>query len=157
MLDLYDELANIVGALSRLNCPYALVGGLAVSLYTRPRATEDIDLMIREQDWTVIRSQMNALGYLIEAHPMPMTDGHFLIRRVTKLADGDHVIVEILIPKSDETAGMLERSVRVRWQDREISIAGVDDLKRLKRLGGAPQDLADIEALEGRSDRHGQA
>ena len=47
VLDLYAELRRIVAALDAAGVPYALAGGLAVSIYTTPRATEDIDLLMR--------------------------------------------------------------------------------------------------------------
>lgn len=50
MLDLYAELRRVVEALHSADVPYALAGGLAVSIYTTPRATEDIDLLIDRAD-----------------------------------------------------------------------------------------------------------
>ena len=47
VLDLYAELRRIVAALDAAGVPYALAGGLAVSIYTTPRATEAIDLLMR--------------------------------------------------------------------------------------------------------------
>src|SRR6266446_7493846 len=49
-LDLYDELRGIVKALNAAEIPYALVGGLAVSIYAQPRATEDVDLLLARED-----------------------------------------------------------------------------------------------------------
>ena len=49
-MDLYEELRSIVGALDSAGVPYALVGGLAVSVYATPRATEDIDILISSGD-----------------------------------------------------------------------------------------------------------
>lgn len=46
MLDLYAELRRIVEALDAAGIAYALAGGLAVSIHTTPRATEDIDILI---------------------------------------------------------------------------------------------------------------
>src|SRR5262249_10340180 len=45
VLDLYTELRTLAAALDAANIPYGLAGGLAVSLYTTPRATEDIDVL----------------------------------------------------------------------------------------------------------------
>src|SRR5947208_10478758 len=49
VLDLYVELRRIAEALDAAGVAYALAGGLAVSIYTTPRATEDIDLLIRRE------------------------------------------------------------------------------------------------------------
>lgn len=45
-LDLYTELRRIVQALNEADVHYAVVGAMAVSLYAKPRATQDIDLLI---------------------------------------------------------------------------------------------------------------
>ena len=49
VFDLYVELRRIAEALDAAGVAYALAGGLAVSIYTTPRATEDIDLLIRRE------------------------------------------------------------------------------------------------------------
>lgn len=43
MIDLYEELRRVIEALDAASISYALIGGLAVSIYTAPRATEDVD------------------------------------------------------------------------------------------------------------------
>ena len=48
-LDLHAELRGIVKALNATEIPYALVGGLAVSIYAQPRATEDVDLLVARE------------------------------------------------------------------------------------------------------------
>ena len=50
MLDLYEELRAITAALETAQVTYALVGGLAVSIYATPRATKDIDLLLAPED-----------------------------------------------------------------------------------------------------------
>jgi hypothetical protein len=149
VLDLYAELVQIIDTLSKQKLPYALVGGIAVSLYTRPRATEDIDLLVREEDWGAIRSAMERLGYTVEANPMLLAQGRLLIRRLTKLSGEDFLVLDFLIPQTDEIVSVLENRKRLSWQGRDLWIAAVQDLKRLKALRGSLQDKADIEALEG--------
>ena len=46
MLDLSRELRDVAAALDAADVTYALAGGLAVSIYTAPRATQDIDLLL---------------------------------------------------------------------------------------------------------------
>lgn len=43
---MYQILVNIVSLLEKGNIPYMLTGSLALSLYTTPRATQDIDIVI---------------------------------------------------------------------------------------------------------------
>ena len=46
MLDLYEEFRAVVTALEDRDIDYAVCGGLAVAVYTEPRATVDIDLLV---------------------------------------------------------------------------------------------------------------
>lgn len=152
MLDLYQELTKVIDALARLELPYALAGGIAVSLYTRPRATEDIDLMIREQDWEAVRASMGQIGYTVEANPMSVANERLMIRRLTKLAGEDFLILDFLVPQTKELGDILDHRTHIRWQGRDLSIVTVEDLKYLKRLRDSLQDQADIEALEGKAE-----
>jgi len=62
-LDLQAELRGIVQALDAAGIAYALVGGLAVSIYATPRATEDVDIL-PSSDW-----RRSALGGLERPSP----------------------------------------------------------------------------------------
>jgi len=44
MPNLFEEFRNIVATCGAARIPYALCGGLAMSIHARPRATIDIDL-----------------------------------------------------------------------------------------------------------------
>lgn len=62
MLDLYAELRRVVEVLDTGGIPYALAGGLAVSIYTSPRATEDVDLLIAGTDVSPVPSSAVAIA-----------------------------------------------------------------------------------------------
>src|SRR5438132_2713254 len=69
-LDLYDELRGIVKALNAAEIPYALVGGLAVSIYAQPRATEDVDLLLAREDLLRTIERLEELGFRRAGTPM---------------------------------------------------------------------------------------
>ena len=48
-MDLYEELLEIIDALSKAKLNYALCGRIAVAFYGYPRFTRDIDLLIRPE------------------------------------------------------------------------------------------------------------
>ena len=52
MPDLHAELRRVARALDEEGVAYALVGGLAVSIHARPRATDDIDVLVAGADLT---------------------------------------------------------------------------------------------------------
>ena len=146
-MDLHQELAAVIEVLSTNQIPYALVGGLAVSIYTQPRATEDIDFLIPEAAWEAIRIGLRPLGFAVEARLTTPPEGGLQIRRLTKLAPGDSLSLDFLIPGTPELRGILEDRVRLSWQGRDLSLASLQGLRRLKRLRGSARDLADLEAL----------
>jgi hypothetical protein len=45
MPNLYQEFRTVVAALGAARVPYAVCGGIAMSIHARPRATVDIDLL----------------------------------------------------------------------------------------------------------------
>ena len=59
-------LADAVGALERDEIPYVLVGGLASSLYGRPRTTRDVDLLVRKDDAKRALEALDTVGFETE-------------------------------------------------------------------------------------------
>jgi hypothetical protein len=146
-LDLYTELRRIVQALNEAEVRYAVVGAVAVSLYTKPRATQDIDVLIPGVAWEPVRSIMADLGYTLLAFPMTVGAGRIRIHRVTRL-EGDALLsVDFLIPEDPDLLWLLEDRVRATTGGMDLWVIGLRGLRTLKRLRGSAQDLADLEAL----------
>lgn len=76
MSGMLTDLRSIAETLESLNIEYALIGALAVSIYTEPRTTRDIDIAIalsNEEEEVLIQSLMKA-GYnkrSVLLHVMP--------------------------------------------------------------------------------------
>ena len=45
MPNLFEEFRAVVGALTGARVPYAVCGGIAMSIHVQPRATVDIDFL----------------------------------------------------------------------------------------------------------------
>lgn len=148
MLDLYEELRSVSSALETAGIPYALVGGLAVSIYATPRATQDIDLLLSAADLQKVAAALHPLGYEELSAPMVFAQGRLEIRRFTKLAGAQFLIIDALLPHDAALADILARRQRVSAAA-PLWIAPLDGLIALKRLRGSAQDLADIVALGG--------
>lgn len=147
MIDLYQELRSVIEALERSSLPYALVGGLAVSIYTEPRATQDIDLVINVENWEQVLTVLAPLGYELLATPITFDSGRLEIRRLTKLADDEFMVIDFLILHDETLQGILERCLEVNWKGQPLRLAAVDDLALLKKRRGGKQDIADLEKL----------
>ncbi|HEX6095757.1 MAG TPA: hypothetical protein VF432_05475 [Thermoanaerobaculia bacterium] len=147
MLDLEEELRCVLGVLDEAAIPYALCGGLAVAVHGHPRATIDIDLLVREDGVARATDLAGTLGFTFKAGPMTFHDGAVPIHRVTKIdADGDTLMLDMLVVTAQTEQVWLTREVR-EWSGRPISVVSREGLIALKRLRSSAQDLADIAAL----------
>jgi hypothetical protein len=146
---LYEELRAICSALDGAGVTYALVGGLAVSIYATPRATKDIDILLAPEDLERLGVTLRPLGYEDLAAPMTFAGGRITIRRFTKLSGTEFLALDVLLPRDPALQQILSRRQVAGGEANRLWIAPVDGLIELKRLRGSPQDLADIAALTG--------
>lgn len=146
-MDLYAELRRIVETLDRSGIAYALAGGLAVSIYTAPRATEDVDLAIAPDDLERAVEALAALGFRRAARPMRVAGGQLDIQRLIKIDGRDLLPIDLLVGRDPSIAALLSDRSSVEWEGRRITVVSVETLRALKRLRGSAQDRADLEAL----------
>ncbi len=120
---------------------FALIGGLAVSAWSQPRATMDVDLLV-----LVDSSNLN---HLVEAlcdaginaelrrggidDPVP-----YLIR-----AD----LLDIIVATKKYEAEAIEQSITVNIAGTDIPVASPEYLIILKLKAGGPRDLLDVQEL----------
>lgn len=120
---------------------FALIGGLAVSAWSPPRATMDIDLLVlakpEELDHlveTLLDAGMNAeLRRGGSDDPVP-----FLIR-----AD----CLDIVVATKKYQAETVEHSISVNIAGKDIPVASPEYLIILKLKAGGPRDLLDVREL----------
>jgi hypothetical protein len=144
--DLFAETVGLLADLERRTIPYAVAGALALAIHGVPRATTDIDLLVRPEDVDALLSIARARGFGIEALPMRFSDG-MEVRRVTKAEGPDLLTLDLLL---------VNRNLEPVWASRErvptehgpFSVVSRDGLIRMKAWAGRPQDLADIQRLQ---------
>jgi len=151
MIDLYEELKKILFCFEKKQIDYALAGGLAFSLYARPRATMDIDLVIKSDDWGKVLSVMRSLGYLESALPMTFLGGRVKMRRLTRVEKGktDLMVADFLLAQSGVVKKILSERVTREWEGGKIWLVSRKGLVQLKKLRSSKQDKLDIEELKG--------
>jgi hypothetical protein len=147
MLNLEDELRQVVDALEAGGIPYAIAGGVAVSIYTTPRATEDIDLLISATDLDRALGTLQPLEFRRGGPPMSVAQGKLRIQRLTKIAGSDLLPIDLLLAGSPQLEEVLRARQQLDWGGKRLWIVSIEGLRALKRLRGSPQDLADLEAL----------
>jgi hypothetical protein len=146
-VDLYEELRRIVQGLNERQVRYAVVGGLAVSIYATPRATEDVDLLIASSDLDAAVGTLTAIGFRLAGQPMDVARGRLRIQRLIKTEGTDLVPVDLLLPMDRDLARLLDDVRVVDWRGESAAVVSVAGLRALKQLRGSTQDRADLEAL----------
>lgn len=148
MLDLEQELGNIVDALTAEQIEYALCGGLAMAVHGAPRATIDIDLLVRPEDIDRVREVAARLGFTFRALPMTFSEGRVHIERVTKIdpTDGETLMLDLLVVTPAVETAWHSREKR-QWRGGVLTVVSRDGLIQLKTYRFSKQDQADIERL----------
>jgi hypothetical protein len=147
VLDLAAEFQTVISALTGNGIDYAVCGGLAMAIYGLPRATVDIDLLIRPADEDRVYAAVEPLGFRTRATPMHFDHGKMEIRRVSKFGPaGDTLMLDLLL---------VTPAFENVWSDRitvdsalgSISVVSREGLIELKsgRMSGVDQD--DIKRL----------
>jgi hypothetical protein len=149
MLNLLDELAGIVDSLNAARIPYALCGGIAMSVHGFTRATDDMDLFVRPEQVSDVESTVARLGYVIKAMQMNFSGGAMQIRRVSKVdtSDGDTLTLDLLLVTPASESAWASREIHT-WRGRDLPVVSREGLILLKRFRSSDQDLVDIARLE---------
>ena len=149
MIDLFDEFRDMLVELADAGAEFAVVGGHAVAFHGHPRATKDLDVLIRptpDNAERVFRA-LAAFGAPLQAFDVNQED----------FATYDGVL-QIGVPP--RRIDLLNRIAGVSFDEviregstfdlegRTIRVIGRAALLSNKRAAGRTQDLADIEALE---------
>lgn len=146
-LDLFDETFGMVGELERRGIDYAVVGAIALAVHGAPRATTDIDLLIRPEDLAAAMAAARTRGFTIEALPMRFTGSDIDLQRVSRIEGQETLTVDLLL---------VGPTLEPVWATRQdvathagpLRVISRDGLIRMKALAGREQDTADIRRLQ---------
>ena len=152
-MDVAQGILNILKRTATLfrenDLAYCLAGGLAVSLLSRPRATEDIDLIVlcEERDLPSLEALVRAHFEVIQVQDVMRFRTASILRFI--LGDGDKgiVILDVILSDRDEYRTSIANSVEIVVDDCVINVITPQDLIAVKQLAGRPVDLMDIQAL----------
>jgi len=149
MLDLVRELETVAGSLDDAGIPYAICGGLAVTIHGAVRSTRDIDLLVREEDLEAFVVQVRDHGWRFRALPMVFDAGKPQERRLTRVTrlEGKLVLMLDLITVTPFWEDVFDGRLRLHVGERELSVVSREGLAKMKRIAGRPQDLADLQNL----------
>jgi hypothetical protein len=146
-VNLYDELSGVIAVMERQGVDYALIGALAVAVWGAPRATKDIDLLVRREDLARAKVAARARGFTLEALPFEFKDGTE-VHRINKVApDGQLMTLDLMLVDSNHEAIWANRA-RLPFGTGTVTVASRDALITMKARAARPQDIMDIQNLQ---------
>ncbi len=148
MATLLDELSQIISALEDGGIEYAVCGGLALTIHGFPRATFDIDVLIRPESLEKAYEIAAEKGYDIRGLDMSFKERAVEIRRVSKIDDDGEVLSLDLLLVTSQVEDVWETRETLIWEDKTLWIVSRTGLIRMKELGGRDKDLIDIGRLK---------
>ena len=148
MATLLEELSQLISALDENSIEYAVCGGLALTIHGFPRATFDIDLLIRPESLEKAYEIAAKFEYDIRGLDMSFKERAVEIRRVSKIDEDGEVLPLDFLLVSPKVEDVWQTKEKLIWQDRELWIVSREGLIKMKQLAGRPKDLIDIDRIE---------
>ena len=148
MATLLDELSNIISALNENEIEYAVCGGLALTIHGFPRATFDIDVLIRPESLEKAYEIAARFEYDIRELDMSFKERAVEIRRVSKIDEDGEVLPLDFLLVTQHVKDVWETREKLIWQNRELWIVSRDGLIKMKKLAGRAKDLIDVDRIE---------
>lgn len=148
-LDLPDDFRDVLVALSDAGVEFVLIGGWAMAVHGRARATEDLDVLVRATPENSARvfAALAAFGAPVGPHGVDRntfgTEGPAY--RIGMKPLRIEVLTRISGVSFDDAASA---PLRTTVDGRAVSVIGRDALLRNKRASGRHKDLDDVEWLE---------
>lgn len=148
MATLFDELNHLIADLEDNRVEYAICGGLALTIHGFPRATFDIDILIREESLARAFEIASKLGFDIHGLDISFKERAVEIRRVSKIDDDGEVLPLDFLLVTPFVEDVWETRISFSWEGKNLTIVSRDGLIKMKRLAGRHKDLIDIERME---------
>ncbi|MBI5701266.1 hypothetical protein HZC34_05440 [Candidatus Saganbacteria bacterium] len=128
---------------------FALIGALAVSARSKPRATQDIDFLVSaENDFfsEIFPKTIKEMGYSYKIFKGTADDPIKGLIRIFDKNDDELVDIIPVFWKWQEEMVNSASSIKL-FENLSIPIALAEDLVVLKLKAGGPQDLVDVQEL----------
>jgi len=151
--DLLGTLKSLCTLLNDEHVDYCLIGGLAVAILAKPRATEDIDLLIliEEPQIPSLVGLLKKRFKIIQQKNVMHFKNATICRTILALPSdekGGIVVVDFLLADHDTYRETLRNPLFLTVDGEKIPVARPEGLIKMKELSNRPQDLLDIAALK---------
>ncbi len=148
MASLLQELSQLISALNENGIEYALCGGLALTIHGFPRATFDIDILIREESLEKSFEIARQFGFDIHGLDISFKERAVEIRRVSKIDDDGEVMPLDFLLVTPAVEDVWATKDELIWEGNSLGIVSRSGLIKMKQLAGRPKDLIDIDRIQ---------
>ena len=149
MIELPDDFRDLLVALSEAGAEFVVLGGHAVAFHGHPRATKDLDVLVRPSTDNAKRvySALAAFGAPLSAFDVGEAD--FATYDGVLQMGVPPVRIDILNRADGITFDeAVAEGTKFELDGHTIPVIGRAALLKNKRAAGREQDLADVKALE---------
>lgn len=146
---------RVVRSLEKRGVRYAIAGGFAVAIHGAVRGTVDIDIVLAlsEKNFAAAEAALRDIGLRPR---LPVTAREIFTFRAAYIKNRNLVAWNFVNPGDPTeavdiiiTEDLRKMKIRrVRAGSDTIPIVSIEDLIRMKKRSGRPQDLEDIKALK---------
>lgn len=148
-LELPEDFRDLLVALADAGAEFVLLGGWAMAVHGRPRATEDLDVLVRANPTNSNRifDALVAYGAPVGAHGVNATT--FESEGPAYRLGVKPLCIEVLTKVSGIAFDDARQdALHTQVDGRDILVIGREALLRNKRAAGRHKDLDDVEWLE---------
>lgn len=153
--ELFDSLREIGTIFRELHKPWALVGGLAVSVHVEPRFTRDIDVVVSVADDTEAEDFLRSwrtYGFVLDVVMEHDVSQRLSTIRTYRPANEQGVVIDLLFASSGIEGEIAEQAIPLEIvPGLVVPVARPAHLVALKLLAQdpetRPQDAIDLKAL----------
>jgi hypothetical protein len=146
--NLIKELDEVVTVLDANGIEYAVCGGLALTIHGFPRATFDLDVLIREENLEKAFRAVRPIGYDIHGLDISFKERTVEIRRISKIdVDGEVLSLDFLLV-TPFVEDVWQDRMKLSWEGKDIWLVSREGLIKMKRQAGRHKDLIDIDRIQ---------
>lgn len=148
-LELPDDFRDLLVELVDAEAEFVLIGGWAMAVHGRPRATDDLDVLVRATPENSARVHRALAAFGAPVGPHGVESDTFAVEGPAYRFGAKPLRAEVLTQVSgvtfeEATTDALTTSV----DGRPVRVIGREALLRNKRAAGRHKDLDDVEWLE---------
>ena len=144
---LLDVIKKTVAVCRKLRIKVAFMGGIASSVYGRPRATYDVDgmVMVGEKRMNEFLAALSKAGFKFDKRkPIKSISG---MPFLTLIYPKFKTYVDLFLAVSPFQKEILRRKRKIKLGSTQISLVSAEDLILLKFLSGRERDLEDAREI----------